>query len=120
MSPRYALALAALFLGACSSSSARLERTWTDFEQRQGACLARAESVVPEYADEMRARGDEDELVRVVMPPESPVALLAEIRCAASLAYLDAYVAGLERACAELERCQRYLDALESRIQPRR
>jgi hypothetical protein len=37
MSPRYALALAALFLGACSSSSARLERTWTDFEQRQGA-----------------------------------------------------------------------------------
>jgi hypothetical protein len=120
MSSGYALALAALLLGACAGSSARLERTWTDFEQRQGACLERAESVVPVYADEMRARGDEDELVRVVMPQGNPVALLADIRCAASLAYLDADVAGLERAYDELERCERYLDALESRIQPRR
>jgi hypothetical protein len=116
MSPRYAFALAALFLGACASSSARLERTWTDFERRQGACLERAESVVPVYAEAMRARGDEDEVVRVAMPQGSPVALLADIRCAASLAYLDADVAGLERACAELERCERYVDALESRI----
>lgn len=116
MPPRYAFALAALLLGACASSTERLERTWTHFEQQQDACLERAESVVPLYAEEMRARGDEEEVVRVVMPQGSPVALLADIRCAASLAYLDADVAGLERACAALERCERYLDALESRI----
>jgi hypothetical protein len=84
MSRRYAAALAALCLAACTSATEKLDDAWLDFERRQQECAERAGAPLPEYTARLRAQGDEDELHRISTPPGSPAARLASITASAS------------------------------------
>lgn len=116
MAPRLAAGIALLLAGCTSPYERRLERAWLDFEERRGACLAHADAVVPDTAEEARA-WDEESLRQIVTPDGSPIARVLSISTYASLAYLNADAAGVERACAELERCELALVELEARAE---